>query len=428
MWAQIKHKSVIQIKHVSRCGAVVRVLVLDTPPTMWRRAMTILVLLSSIDFTTQWMMRGIQRRAADFGWDLQTIEYSQNADGRYRLVRAPGGPDLGGVLDFWKPDGCLVDCGGAPKLLGPADFPGIPAVFVDRHPSTIAEGASCVYSDPVSIARAAARELLLCGFDDYAFVPCPGHDVWSRERGAAFLHLVREAGKGAHSMPARRAGINARHLVESLSEWLPTLPRPCGVFVANDLAAESVLVACAGLGLAVPEDIAVVGVDNSEHLCENTHPTLSSIEKDLFGAGQTAVEMLAEAIRRGVPPPSRPYGIVGLVRRASSRRIHHSDRRVRKAIDYIRRFACEGATPPDVVREMGICRTLADRVFRKAVGHTILDEIHAVRLERVKALLLRRIAAEAISEQCGYHSVADLRRVFRSRVGATMREWVATAR
>jgi LacI family transcriptional regulator len=385
--------------------------------------MTVLVFLSSIDFTTQWMMRGIQRRAADFGWDLQTIEYSQNADGRYRLVRAPGGPDLGGVLDFWKPDGCLVDCGGAPKLLGPADFPGIPTVFVDRHPSTIAEGASCVFSDPIPIARAAARELLLCGFDDYAFVPCPGHDVWSRERGEAFLRLVREAGKGAHAMPDRRAGADARHVVEFLSKWLPTLPRPCGVFVANDLAAESVLVACAGLGLAVPEDIAVVGVDNSEHLCENTHPTLTSIEKDLFGAGQTSVEMLAESIRRGVPVPSRPFGIVGLVRRASSRRVRSGDRRVRRALDYIRRHACEGAEPPDVVREMGVCRTLADRVFRKAVGHTILDEIHAVRLERVKALLLRHVATVAIPGQCGYHSVPDLRRVFRQRVGCTLREW-----
>lgn len=390
--------------------------------------MTILVFLSSIDFTTQWMMRGIQRRAADFGWDLQTIEYSQNADGRYRLVRAPGGPDLDGVLDFWKPDGCLVDCGGAPRLLGPADFPGIPAVFVDRHPSTIAEGASCVYSAPEPIARAAARELLLCGFDNYAFVPCPGHDVWSRERGEAFLRLMREAGKGGRSLPPYRAGANAQHLVETLSKWLPTLPHPCGIFVANDLAAESVLVACARLGLVVPEDIAVVGVDNSEHLCENTHPTLTSIEKDLFGAGQTSVEMLAESIRRGVPAPSRTFGIVGLVRRASSRRVHSGDRRVRRALDYIRRHACEGAAPPDVVREMGVCRTLADRVFRKAVGHTILDEIHAVRLERVKALLLRRIATVAIPEQCGYHSVADLRRVFRQRMGCTLGKWVKAQR
>ena len=390
---------------------------------MRRNAMTILMLLSATDFTTQWMVRGVRRKVGDFGWDLQTIEYSRHEGGRYRLVRAPGGPDLGGVLDFWKPDGCIVDCGGAPKLLGPADFPGIPCVFVDRHPSTIAEGASCVYSAPEPIARAAARELLLCGFDNYAFVPCPGHDVWSRERGAEFLRLVREAGKEVRSLPPSRAGSDARHLVETLSEWLPTLPRPCGVFVANDLAAESVLIACAKLGLAVPEDIAVVGVDNSEHLCENTHPPLTSIEKDLFGAGQSAVEMLAEAIRRGRPVPSRPFGIVGLVRRASSRRLHHADRRVRKAIDYIRRYACEGATPPDVVREMGVCRTLADRVFRKAVGHTILDEIHTVRLERAKALLLRRVATAAIPEQCGYHSVADLRRVFRQRVGCTLREW-----
>ena len=95
-------------------------------------------------------------------------------------------------------------------------------------------------------------------------------------------------------------------------------------------------------------------------------------------------------------------------------------------MEYIRCHACEGIGPRQVVGEMGISRTLADQSFRMALGHTILDEIHAVRLEHVKDLLAREIAPPAIAERCGYSSLADLRRVFRARLGMTMREYAAS--
>ncbi|MBR1837920.1 MAG: substrate-binding domain-containing protein [Kiritimatiellae bacterium] len=383
--------------------------------------MTILLFLSNTDFPVHWLMRGVSQKAAALGWSLQTSEFREGPDGRYRLIRSPGGADLRGVLDFWRPDGCIVECSGSPKLLGPSDFPGIPAVFVDRHPADVPEGTMCVYSDPAPIARAAARELMLLGNDHYAYVPCPGDDVWSRDRGEEFRHLVRRTGKTVHSLPAELAASDAPHFARTLEKWIGRLPRPCGVFVANDLAAESVLLACSAMGLSVPEDIAVVGVDNAEYLCENTHPTLSSVERDLFGAGRIAAEMLDDALRHGRPAPSRPFGITGLVRRASSRRVRTGDVRLARALEFIRRRACEGVSPPDVAAEMGVCRTLADRLFRKNLGHTILDEIHEVRLEHAKALLHRHVGTSAVADMCGYRSVSDFRRVFRARVGISVK-------
>ena len=95
-----------------------------------------------------------------------------------------------------------------------------------------------------------------------------------------------------------------------------------------------------------------------------------------------------------------------------------------KAIEYIRRNACLGISPPDVVREMACSRRLADLRFAEAMGHTILDEIHAVRLARVQELLLKpNVCVSAIPDLCGYGSLSDLCRDFKKRTGQTLRAW-----
>jgi LacI family transcriptional regulator len=129
-------------------------------------------------------------------------------------------------------------------------------------------------------------------------------------------------------------------------------------------------------------------------------------------------------IAKGVPTVgNRVFGATRLTRRASSRILPVPDAAVRKALEFIRLHACEGIGPRDVVKAMGISRTQADLRFRAAVRHTLLDEIHLVRLARAKELVARGIAPAAVADRCGYSSLADLQRVFRRRVGMTMRAW-----
>ena len=98
--------------------------------------------------------------------------------------------------------------------------------------------------------------------------------------------------------------------------------------------------------------------------------------------------------------------------------------RVRRAIEFVRRNACAGVEPPQVIAEMGCSRSLANLRFRQATGHTILDEIHAVRLADVKELMLKpTLDVASIPDFCGYASLTDLRRVFKQRVGCTMRQF-----
>lgn len=387
---------------------------------------TILVLLSGGDFSMQ-MFRGILRYARTRGWHLQMVEYMSNhRNGGYCLNRSPAGPDIDELLKLWRPDGCLVECSLAPDLLCTLNFRGIPTVFLDQHPPQGHEDRVCVYSDAKSIVRLAARELLMSGADQFAYVPWITDTPWSRERGEAFSDCMRLNGKRVVTFryPQRMHGTD--QLLDVLSPWVKSLPRPCGVFAANDQIANGVLLACACHAIAVPDEISVVGVDDLTYLCESNRPTISSVQRNFARAGEIAGELLAEALD-GKAVSSRTYEAAGFVRRASSRIVRGRDRRVAKACEWIRLHACEGIGPREVVREIGVSRTLADVSFRAALGHTILDEIHAVRLDRVKDLLRREVSPVVIAERCGYSSLSDLRRVFKRETGHTMCEWMRQA-
>lgn len=388
---------------------------------------TVLVLLSSGgDFSMQ-MFSGVQKHARQAGWHLQTVEYAKADKGGYLLNRSPSGRDIGELLKFWNPDGCIVECGMAQELLRSVDFKKRPTVFLDRHPPAGKSDMVCVYSDAASIARYAARELLMSGYDDFAYVPYTEDFVWSRERGEEFSKLVKMNGKRMHVFRYPERQSRPESMVEMFSPWLQSLPKPCGVFAANDQVAEGVLLACSCCGIAVPDEMSVVGVDDETYICENCKPTISSVQRNFANAGAIAGETLAELMdAKGGRILSRTYPAAGLVRRESSRIIKGKDRRVAKAVEYIRCHACDGIGPQQVVAEMGISRTLADLSFRAALGHTILDEIHAVRLDHVKKLLAKEVAPSVIAGQCGYSSIVDLRRVFKARLGMTMGEYLAS--
>lgn len=393
---------------------------------------TILVLLPCGSGFAYQLFVGIQKYAHAAKWHLQMVEYSAANKGGYRLYRSPVDRyqdlDVAELLKFWNPDGCIALFSNlAHDLLSPAVFKSCPTVFLDRHIQVGKLRAACVYSDDESIAKFAAKELMMSGCGDLAYVPYSTDYPWSRERGEAFSRFVLMNGKRLHVFkhPCRRKRPGS--LVEALSPWIRALPKPCGVFAVNDIIGEDVLLACSCNSIAVPDEIAVVGVDDVVNRCENTRPTLSSVHRDFVNAGLLAAETLAELMAaKGGRVPSRAFAASGIVRRESSCIIGGKDRRVAKAVEYIRCHACEGIGPRQVVGEMGISRTLADQSFRMALGHTILDEIHAVRLEHVKDLLARDVEPSAVAERCGYSSLADLRRVFRARLGMTIREYVAS--
>ena len=213
----------------------------------------------------------------------------------------------------------------------------------------------------------------------------------------------------------------------ALSRWLKTLPRPSGIFVVNDRAAICVVSAAQKAGLDVPHDIAVVGVDNDVMQCENSSVPISSVPLDREGGGRVAAELLHALMKGRKPTRGGLIGAQPIVRRASSRRF--ADSRVSAAVEHIRLHACEGLKVDDVVRTMGCSRALAYLRFGEAVGHSILDEIHHIRLERAKGLLKAgKHSIGMVADSCGYASAVDFRRTFKRIVGKTPKAWQSQAK
>ena len=325
------------------------------------------------------------------------------------------------LVRFWSPDGVIVECGSEQNGFDPALFGGIPVVFLDRNPRTLNCRARTVTHDSSATARMAARELLALKLRSYAYVPWPEPRFWSEERETGFAAALRLNGYGYARFTAKTRTSDSHGLQKQLGEWLRTLPKPVGIFAVNDAMSALVAAAAGHSGLDIPGDIALVGVDNDELLCENTKPSLSSVMPDFRSAGEKAAAMLDRAI---ACPQSRPttetFGPLRLVRRSSSNRSQRIDRDVLRALDLIRREACNGLTARDVLALFPCSRRMAEIRFRAATGKSTLKAIQEFRRSRALELMKDpRRDRNTIANMCGYTSANALANFLRSHAIST---------
>ena len=327
------------------------------------------------------------------------------------------------VLDFWHPIGCVAECGSDLNEFRPEVFGSIPTVYLDRDPSLRQQIRFSVNADLAASAEIAAKELLSLDFNDYAFVGFPMPLFWSKAREQSFCEAIQLNGRRCHVFDGK-GKIGVKRLA-SLRKWLAKLPRPCGILAAFDGTAEEVLGACVQENIRVPEDFAVMGIDNNEEICESTKPTLTSICPDFEKAGFLCGELLDLQLRnpkcRG---ETRTFGILGVVKRKSTTILRRTDVKVTEAVEFIRLHASDGIGVNDVVDMMGCARRTAEMRFANLTGHTIQNEIRNVRMAKAFALLRNpRQAIDGIANLCGYESDSTLRYAFKAKTGMSMREW-----
>ena len=356
---------------------------------------------------------GVYRYASEKGWRVQVAEYGRSTE------------SIPKMLAFWNPDGCIVE-GGCLEEKGfdISAFDEVPTVYCDSARSGRKGKLPGVMQDSSDAAVLAARELLSLAFDDYAFVGYVKPRTWSDQRREIFCRLMGEKGKTCHVFDPR-SGATVDEIIARLGTFLSALPKPCGIFAANDLVADLVLHCCRQNGFAVPESIAVVGVDNDKLICENSSPTLTSVAPDFEMSGYLAAKLLGEFMEN---PRKKSeivtFGSVGIVRRASTRRFARRDEPVRKAVEMIRTEACGGLAARDVVRAIGGSRRNAEMRFRALAGKSIGEAIQEARVARAKELLRERsVQIDSIFVKCGYATNGSLRKAFRRATGVSMREW-----
>ena len=378
---------------------------------------TILHFLSRPTAAASEKLAGAQDVASRHGCHVQVVENAPTV----ALVRQ--------LATLWHPVGAIVDCGGEWSELDARVFGRLPAVMLGHAPGGLPAGVLSVRHDAGETGRAAARELLATGRRHFAYVPYFRPLHWSVARGLAFAGTVRLHGFECVAMKAGSAAGAAWQ--RALRAFLRGLAAPCALFAANDAVASEVLAAARFEGIAVPDALAVLGVDNNEALCERSVPSLSSIEPDFRRGGALAARLLLEAVSAGggVPASRREltFGELRVVRRASTRPLATPDRSVAEALALIRREACSGLRPAQVAALFPCSRRMADLRFRRAVGHSIGEEIAAARLEETKRLLadpMRQI--KAIGDFCGFGAPGALRKFFRRDTGMSLSAWRRT--
>lgn len=361
-------------------------------------------------------LRGVSDTARRLGWILETIDPA--------LV----GEDFSSSLPLLsRANGVIVRLyeNLADGTLGSL---GIPLVAIDEGPSKERphsfDAWAHILSDQYAIGEAAAVELLATNRRVFAFVPMLRRYPWAGKRGEAFLKGIHAADCDGHLYKpvTEYDWIGERN---SLAEWLGTLPRPFGVFAANDLLAKLVYEACRTAGLSIPSDVAVVGADDDETLCLSVDPPLTSIRIDFEGAGHKAAEKLAVLMASGARPGRRTivrYGVMGVARRASTRTdaTPGFDHRLVSGLDFIAmhyRNPFIGAH--DVAVAMGIGRRQADRIFT-ATGKTIRAHIETMRLEAARKMLeTSEDSITEIASHCGFASANYFIRLYRAKLGVT---------
>lgn len=386
---------------------------------------TVFFLQSSNRSSNQASLNGTLRAAASFGWNIRVIEFGIIPPRHHeRDCRAEFWNTFRKMREFWNPIGIIVDSGAAPNDFRKDEF-GLPTVFLDRHPATLGRGAVCVYSDAKNIGQLAARELLALNATNYAYVPFTDNLRWSIERGREFAAALKLNRVRCHIFRKERKEVADDVYLQELGRWIRELPKPAAVFAANDYISELVVGCARKSGFSVPDDIAVMGVDNDEDICLRCTPSLSSIKPDHERAGYLAASLLRDLIRSlRRPPKSHTFGALAVFHRSSTRALRRHDERTVKIVEIVRKQAASSITVEQLARDFGVTRRLIEMRFREATGHSIRDEIQFIRLERAKVLLsqggtcLAEIAAAA-----GYPSVQAFRKTFTAATGKSPLNW-----
>jgi LacI family transcriptional regulator len=308
---------------------------------------------------------------------------------------------------------------------------GLPAIGIDLpRPKAVRSGAlakiSEIRTDSHQAGCMAAEHFLDRGFRHFAFCGFAGRD-WSNRRQEGYCRRLQAAGHSCHVYRSLRPNrlLSWEGEQPRVVAWLKTLPTPVGVMACNDDRGRQVLEASLLAGLAVPDDVAVLGTDDDHVICNLSNPPLSSVVFNIEQAGYRAAELLDGLMAGTLDGPQEvlvePLRVVA---RRSTDVIAVEDRHVARALRFLREQLRQPLGVDDVVAAAGISRRGLEIRFRRALGRSIRAEIQRARLAFTRQLLAEtNLPAERIAALAGFNSLPYLSNVFHREVGLTPAEY-----
>ncbi len=357
------------------------------------------------------LLRGISKYASLYGpWNFCTAQpfYYEKADNQNKVLS---------LIKKWDADGVIMretpDVEQIKKL-------GIPAV-ISTYMSEKIPGMTTVVGDCKGAGIMAAEHLLERGFKKFAYCGLDNM-YWSHERRASFQERLSQYGCSVEVYKQPNTKTNEQAF---LVEWLKKLPKPIGLMTCTDDRSQDIVEACKLAGIHIPEEIAVIGVDNDELICGLSNPPLSSVALNATKAGYEAAEALDHLMKGG---KNEERVIVASATHIASRQstdiMAIDDAEVASAIRYIRQNSKKIIQIGDVVEITSLSQRALQQRFRKILGRTIHDEIKRARIDMIcKMLLNTKKTVSQIAFELGFFGDDHIARYFKKEKGMSPKEY-----
>jgi LacI family transcriptional regulator len=289
--------------------------------------------------------------------------------------------------------------------------------------------APVVDVDHTAVGRLAAEYFLTRGYRRVGYFGS-GSVRYSRIRESSFRRTVAAAGFEistchAEYRPRLASEVSWKSVNQQVQQWLKSLAKPVAILADHDVAAHDLADMCAILGLPVPEEIAILGVDDDELECQLAFPPLSSIAINAQWIGFEAAQLL-DGLMSGKSPPAEPLYLppVRVVTRHSTNLFAVDDPVILAALHYIRNHLTQPIRVNTMADELVIRRRHLEQKFRAVLKRSVLAEIHRARVEKAKELLIRGDQQiSQVASQSGFSNAQRLATVFRRLAGMTPREY-----
>ncbi|WP_348749850.1 XylR family transcriptional regulator [Pseudomonas rhodesiae] len=333
-------------------------------------------------------------------------------------------------IERWQGDGIIADFDD--PLIGEAlAHSKLPVVAVGgsyEDASAYPKGIPYVATDNHGLMKLAYEHLIEAGLTRFACFSLPPAQAnrWAQEREKAFRRLMQRDGLNVEVY--RGLGTSAPlwdSAVEQQIAWLQSLPKPIGIIAVTDARARQLLQACLTAGIAVPEEVALIGIDNDPLTRTLTRVPLSSVIQGTETMGRTAAALLHQMLH-GKPCAGAQILVPPEAINVQASSLHQplGNPYVMQALLFIRQYACQGIKTAQVAAYVGVSRSSLESHFRKERGCSVHDEILRFKLAAAaKGLASHEQAIADVAAQCGFTSAQYLHTVFRREFGCTPREY-----
>jgi LacI family transcriptional regulator len=281
-----------------------------------------------------------------------------------------------------------------------------------------------IFGNSRKIASMAVDHLMERGIRSFAFCGYAMNESngWSAERAASFAGFLHQRGLGcSRYLEHRESNRPWSSVQERIAAWVASLPKPVGIMAANDSRAQQLLEACRAQGVLVPHEVAVIGVDNDELLCQCSIPSLSSIEHGTHQTGYLAAAML-DRLMRGERVEHHRITVdpVEVVSRQSTDVFAVGDPVAAAANAFIKQHACAGVKVSQVASAVGVSRSKLDAHFTRTFGRGVHVALRKVQLERAQVLIGKtNLPLKQVASEVGLRSVQHMTTLFREFYGQT---------